>query len=78
MLPSLSGSLVESISIIILIFISSQPSDIAAAPDNSNSPLDSNVWEIRQFEPVLYILLLDRTELNGYFTFISLATFGGL
>lgn len=78
MLPSLSGSLVGSARVIILIFISSQPSDIAAAPDNSNSPVDSNVWEIRQFEPVLYILFLDRTELNEYFTFRILATVGGL
>lgn len=77
-LPYLSGGLVRSTSVIILIFISSQPSSTAPVPDKSNSPLDGNMWEICQFEPVLYILLLDRTELNEYFTFIILATVGGL
>lgn len=76
MLPSLSGSSVGSTSVIVPIFISSQPSNPAPVPDKSNSPLDSNVWEMRQCEPVLYILFLDRTELNGYFTFIVLATAG--
>lgn len=76
--PSLSGSLVGSTNVIILIYLSRQPPNTAPVPDKSNSPLDSNVWETCQFEPVLYILLLDRTERNEYFTFIILAAVGGL
>lgn len=36
----------------------------APVPDKSNSPLYNNGWEACQFEPILYMLLLNRTELN--------------
>lgn len=74
----LCRELVGSTDVIILIYISSQALSTAPVPDKSNSPLDRNGWEMGQFASILYILLLDRTGLCEYFTFIILATVRGL